>query len=114
MQGGGDPGPPLLALIGECTDGDAEDAQRDNVCVQVFSMDRGLRGTYAGDRGSMKLVETKDHEHVVYMEIEDQGILVSDPAEVSQLAHRYAKIRAQALSPDDSLSLIERLAGEER
>ncbi|MFH8339317.1 DUF5753 domain-containing protein [Streptomyces sp. AM6-12] len=90
----------------------AEDAQRDNVCVQVLPMDRGLRGTYAGDRGSMKLVVTKDHEHVVYLEIEDQGILVSDPPEVSQLDHRYAKIRAQALSPDDSLSLIERLAGE--
>lgn len=91
----------------------AEDARRHNVCVQVLPMDRGLRGTYAGARGAMKLVETKDHEHVVYMEIEDQGILVSDPPEVSQLAHRYAKIRAQALSPDDSLSLIERLAGEE-
>ncbi|RZB14155.1 XRE family transcriptional regulator [Streptomyces sp. F001] len=92
----------------------AEDARRDNVCVQVLPMDRGLRGTYAGDRGPMKLVETAEHEHVVYMEIEDQGILITDPAEVSQLAHRYAKIRAQALSPDDSLSLIERLAGEER
>ncbi|WP_416962924.1 Scr1 family TA system antitoxin-like transcriptional regulator [Streptomyces sp. Agncl-13] len=92
----------------------AEDAQRDNVCVQVLPLDRGLRGTYAGARGSMKLVVTKEHEHVVYLEIEDQGILVSDPPEVSQLTHRYAKIRAQALSPDDSLSLIERLAGEER
>ncbi|MFJ8360356.1 Scr1 family TA system antitoxin-like transcriptional regulator [Streptomyces sp. NPDC093984] len=92
----------------------AEDARRDNVCVQVLPMDRGLRGTHAGDRGAMKLVETKEHEHVVYMEIEDQGILISDPPEVSQLTHRYAKIRAQALSPDDSLDLIERLAGEER
>lgn len=60
----------------------------------------------------MKLVETKDHEHVVYMEIEDQGLLISQPAEVSQLTHRYAKIRAQALSPDDSVDLIKRLAGE--
>jgi transcriptional regulator with XRE-family HTH domain len=92
----------------------AEDARRDNVCVQVLPLDRGLRGTYAGDRGPMHLVETEDHQHVVYLEIEDQGILVSDPAEVSQLAHRYARIRAQALSPDDSLALIERLAGEER
>ncbi|MEV5381722.1 helix-turn-helix transcriptional regulator [Streptomyces sp. NPDC052721] len=91
-----------------------EDAQRDNVCLQVLPLERGLRGTYAGARGSMKLVVTKDHEHVVYMEIEDQGILVSDPPEVSQLAHRYAKIRAQALSPDDSISLIERLAGEKQ
>ncbi len=86
----------------------AEDARRDNVCVQVLPLDRGLRGTYAGDRGAMKLVETKDHQHVVYMEIEDQGILISDPAEASQLAHRYARIRAQALSPDESLDLSRR------
>ncbi len=92
----------------------AEDAQRENVFVQVLPLDRGLRGTYAGDRGAMQLVETKDHEHVIYMEIEDQGILVSDPAEVSHLARRYASIRAQALSPDDSLAFIEQLAGEER
>ncbi|MBG0853600.1 helix-turn-helix transcriptional regulator [Streptomyces spinoverrucosus] len=92
----------------------AEDAGRDNVCVQVLPLERGLRGTYAGDRGPMHLVETKEHQHVVYLEVEDQGILISNPAEVSQLTHRYAKIRAQALSPDDSLSLIERLAGEER
>ncbi|GAA3567512.1 helix-turn-helix domain-containing protein [Streptomyces osmaniensis] len=91
-----------------------EDAQRDNVCVQVLPLDRGLRGTYAGACGSMKLVETADHQHVVYLEIEDQGILVSEPSEVSQLAHRYAKIRSQALSPDESLNLIERLAGEKR
>ena len=75
----------------------AEDARRENVCVQVLPLDRGLRGTYAGARGAMKLVETADHEHVVYMEIEDQGILVSDPSEASQLAHRYARIRSQAL-----------------
>ncbi len=92
----------------------ADDARRDNVCVQVLPLDRGLRGTYAGDRGPMKLVTTRDHEHVVFMEVEDQGILVSDPPDVSQLTHRYAKIRAQALSPDDSLSLIDRLAGEQR
>ncbi|MFG2960452.1 helix-turn-helix transcriptional regulator [Streptomyces sp. NPDC048291] len=96
----------LLSLV--------EDAQRDNVCLQVLPMERGLRGTYAGARGPMKMVVTAEHEHVVYMEIEDQGILVSEPEEVSQLAHRYAKIRAQALSTDDSVSLIERLAGEKR
>lgn len=92
----------------------AEDAQRENVCVQVLPLERGLRGTYAGACGPMKLVETEDHEHVIYLEVEDQGILVSDPAEVSQLAHRYARIRSQAMSPDDSLAFIERLAGEER
>lgn len=91
----------------------AEDAQRENVCLQVLPLDRGLRGSHAGACGSMKLLVTEDHDHVIYLEIEDQSILVSEPPEVAQLAHRYAKIRSQALSPDDSLSLIERLAGEE-
>ncbi|MER5443258.1 Scr1 family TA system antitoxin-like transcriptional regulator [Streptomyces sp. NPDC002790] len=92
----------------------AEDARRENVTVQVLPMERGLRGSYAGERGPMKLVETKEHQRVVYLEIEDQSLLISDPVDVAQLAHRYAKIRSQALSPDDSLGLIERLAGEDR
>ncbi|WP_447038342.1 helix-turn-helix domain-containing protein [Streptomyces sp. DSM 118878] len=91
-----------------------EDAGRDNVSIQVVPLDRGLRGAHAGARGDMILVETGEHHHVVYMEIEDESHLVSEPAKVAQLSHRYAKIRTQALSPDDSLSLIERLAGEER
>ncbi|MCX4576447.1 helix-turn-helix transcriptional regulator [Streptomyces sp. NBC_01571] len=92
----------------------AEDAERDNVSIQVMSLERGLRGSHAGATGPMKLVETKEHHRVVYLEIEDESILVSDPAKVARLSHRYAKIRTQALSPDDSLSLIRQLAGEDR
>lgn len=92
----------------------AQDAERDNVSVQVTPLGRGLQGTHAGTNGSMVLVETKDHHHVVYLEIEDESILISDPTKASRLAHRYAKIRTQALSPDDSLSLIQKLAGEEQ
>ncbi|WP_430381882.1 helix-turn-helix domain-containing protein [Streptomyces bauhiniae] len=92
----------------------AEDAERDNVSVQVVSLERGLKGGHAGAHGNMVLVETKEHHHVVYLEIEDQSLLVSEPPIVAQLAHRYAKIRTQALSPEDSLSLIHKLAGEER
>lgn len=92
----------------------AEDAERDNVSLQVMPMERGLRGGHAGTRGDMVLVVTKEHHHVVYVEIEDESVLVSDPAKVAHLTHRYAKIRSQALSPDDSLSLIQKLAGEER
>ncbi|MEU3244581.1 MULTISPECIES: helix-turn-helix domain-containing protein [unclassified Streptomyces] len=92
----------------------AQDAERDNVSVQVMPLERGVRGGHAGARGDMILVETKEHHHVVYMEIEDESILVSDAKKASQLAHRYAKIRSQALGPDDSLSLIQKLAGEEQ
>ncbi|MDJ0382555.1 helix-turn-helix transcriptional regulator [Streptomyces sp. G-G2] len=92
----------------------ARDARRDNVTVQVLPKDQGLKGTYAGARGPMKLVETEEHDHVVYLEIEDESILVSNRAKVSRLAQRYAKIRAQALSPEQSLGLIEWWAGEQK
>ncbi|MFF5023872.1 helix-turn-helix transcriptional regulator [Streptomyces collinus] len=92
----------------------AEDAERDNVSVQVMPMERGLRGGHAGTRGDMVLVVTQEHHHVVYLETEDESTLISDPVKVASLTHRYAKIRTQALSPDDSLSLIRKLAGDER
>jgi hypothetical protein len=92
----------------------AQDAARDNVSVQVLPLERGLRGDHAGAQGNMQLVETRDHHHVVYMEVEDESMLVSDPEKVARLSHRYAKIRTQALSPDDSLSFIGRLAEEGR
>jgi len=37
----------------------AEDAERDNVSVQIVPMERGLRGGHAGAHGDMVLVETK-------------------------------------------------------
>ncbi|MFJ9564662.1 helix-turn-helix transcriptional regulator [Streptomyces fuscichromogenes] len=92
----------------------AEDAERDNVSVQVLPLERGLRVGHAGARGNMVLVKTKEHHDVVYLEIEEESLLVSDPAKVARLTHRYAKIRTQALSSDDSLSLIRKLAGEDR
>lgn len=92
----------------------AEDSERDNVSVQVLPHDRGLKGSHAGAAGNMVLVETMEHHHVVYLENQEQSQLVSDPRTVAQLSHRYAKIRAQALSPEDSASLIRKLAGEER
>ncbi|MEU4150861.1 helix-turn-helix transcriptional regulator [Streptomyces sp. NPDC026659] len=91
-----------------------EDAERDNVSLQVMSMSRGAKGSHAGTQGDMVLVVTKDHEHVVYLEIEDESNLISDPVKVARLSHRYAKIRSQAMSPDESLSFIRKLAGEER
>ncbi|MFD7103003.1 helix-turn-helix domain-containing protein [Streptomyces celluloflavus] len=87
-------------------------AQRRNVTLQVLPLNCGLRGEHAGVRGEMALVETLEHDHLVYVEVQDISMLISDPAEVATRSHRYAKIRAQALSPDDSLALIQRLAGE--
>ncbi|MEW2084679.1 helix-turn-helix transcriptional regulator [Streptomyces sp. NPDC005283] len=90
----------------------AECARRRNVTLQVLPLDCGLTGEHAGARGGMNLVETPAHDHLVYLEPQDESMLITDPAKVSTYAQRYAKIRAQALGPRESLGLIERLAGD--
>ncbi|MCX4583861.1 helix-turn-helix transcriptional regulator [Streptomyces sp. NBC_01481] len=92
----------------------AECARRRNVTLQVLPLDCGLSGEHAGNNGGMTLVETPDHDHLVYLEIQFESLLIKDPAKVSTYAQRYAKIRAQALGPRESLGLIERLAGEQQ
>ncbi|MFE3947659.1 Scr1 family TA system antitoxin-like transcriptional regulator [Streptomyces sp. NPDC059118] len=93
----------LLYLV-EC-------ARRRNVTLLVLPLDAGKYGEYDGGRGEMNMVETPEHEHLVYLEPQDESILISDPAKVSVYAQRYAKIRSQALGPRESLDLIMRLAG---
>lgn len=90
----------------------AECAKRRNVTLQVLPLDCGLSGEYAGARGEMDLIDTPEHDHLVYFEVQDESLLISDPAKAITYAHRYAKIRSQALGPRESLGLIERLAGD--
>jgi hypothetical protein len=80
-----------------------------NVTLQVMPT---ARGSHAGLRGPMKLVETPENERLVYMEGNDRSTLVSRPDEVGTLARRCAMIGRQALRPEESLSLIKELAGE--
>lgn len=94
-----------LAHLVEC-------AQRRTVSLFVLPMDTGLRGEYAGDRGELNLVETPEHDRLVYLDVQDESLLISEPTKVSTYSQRYAKIRSQALSAHESLALIERLAGE--
>ncbi|MET9928909.1 MULTISPECIES: DUF5753 domain-containing protein [unclassified Streptomyces] len=93
----------LLYLV-EC-------ARRRNVTLLVLPLDAGKYGEYAAGHGQMNLVETPDHEHLIYLEAQEESLLISDPAKVSTYAQRYAKIRSEALGPRESLDLIMRLAG---
>ncbi|NUL07763.1 helix-turn-helix transcriptional regulator [Streptomyces lunaelactis] len=96
----------LLYLV-EC-------GRRRNVTLQALPLDCGLMGEHAGAYGEMNLVETPEHDHLVYLEPQEEALLIKDPAKVSTYAQRYAKIRAQALGPRESLGLIERLAGDQQ
>ncbi|MEU4102176.1 helix-turn-helix domain-containing protein [Streptomyces tanashiensis] len=92
----------------------AECARRSNVNLQVLPLDAGAGGKYAGDRGDLNVVENPAHDHVTFLEIQGESLLVVDRAKVSTHRQRYAKIRAQALDPRRSLGVIEELAGVRR
>lgn len=92
----------------------AECARRTSVNLQVLPLDAGLRGQYAADRGNLTVVETPEHDRVTFLEIQGESVLISDRAKISTHTQRYARIRAQALDPRETLGLIERLAGVRR
>ncbi|MFJ1545662.1 helix-turn-helix domain-containing protein [Streptomyces sp. NPDC088246] len=79
--------------------------------VEVQVMPAGL-GFHAGLDGPFVLVETKELRRLGYIESQEVGCVVSDPAEVSSFGLRYGKLRSQALNVEASARLIERLVGE--
>ncbi|MER7983459.1 helix-turn-helix transcriptional regulator [Streptomyces sp. NPDC060011] len=68
---------------------------------------------HAGLNGPFTLLETPDHQHLAYTESQRGSQWVSDPDEVSILARKYAMLRTQSLTPQDSLGLLDRLLGEQ-
>ncbi|GAA1373935.1 helix-turn-helix transcriptional regulator [Streptomyces beijiangensis] len=69
--------------------------------------------THAGLDGAFTLVETPDHQHLAYTESQRGSQWVSDRDEVSNLARKYAMLRSQALTPEQSKGLLNRLLGEQ-
>ncbi|MDH6568615.1 transcriptional regulator with XRE-family HTH domain [Streptomyces sp. SAI-117] len=71
------------------------------------------RSSHAGDAGPFTLLETLDHQHLAYTESQRGSQWVSDASEVSILARKYAMLRTQALTIEDSRRLLDRLLGEQ-
>lgn len=67
---------------------------------------------HAGVNGPFTLLETPDHQHLAYTEGQRGSQWVSDPDEVSILARKYAMLRSQAMSPQESKGLLNRLLGD--
>ncbi|MEU4076349.1 helix-turn-helix domain-containing protein [Streptomyces venezuelae] len=80
-----------------------------NVEIQVMPLDREDN---AGVDGPFTLIARKGEEQVAYLEVQGRGTLVTDREEVRAVAARYGIIRAQALTPRESLAFIEKLLGE--
>ncbi|MCG7525558.1 helix-turn-helix domain-containing protein [Streptomyces sp. OfavH-34-F] len=62
--------------------------------------------------GPMVLLETPDHDHLAYVEGQLVSVLHDDPNDVSVLQQKYGMLRSQALSPEESIRLMEHLLGE--
>lgn len=66
---------------------------------------------HAGFDGPIRLAETPDNRWFGYSEGQRGGLLVADRKEVSIMVQRYAKLRSQAHTPEDSRGLLKRIRG---
>ncbi|MFJ7957660.1 Scr1 family TA system antitoxin-like transcriptional regulator [Streptomyces sp. NPDC096319] len=82
--------------------------ERRNIDIQVMP---GSRGHHAGLDGPLRLLETDKNLWYAYSEGQRTAQLISDPKEVSILQQRYARMRAQALSVEATVSLLREIRG---
>ncbi|MFF8832403.1 helix-turn-helix domain-containing protein [Streptomyces sp. NPDC015131] len=81
-----------------------------NVEIQVMPEDRH---THAGLSGPFVLLETaKRQSQLVYVEGLSGRYFLSEQPELGDAFARYGTLRAQALNPEDSATLIEQVATE--
>ncbi|WP_033281923.1 helix-turn-helix domain-containing protein [Streptomyces sp. NRRL F-525] len=80
-----------------------------NVTLQIVPLEGGL---HACLDGPVRLLETREGRRFAYSEGQQNGRLITDVKEVSLLQQRYDTLRSQALNPQDSRGLLERLRGE--
>ncbi|AJT67545.1 helix-turn-helix domain-containing protein [Streptomyces chattanoogensis] len=83
-------------------------AEQPNVEIQIMPL---VRETHAGLDGPMQLLETPEHQWYAYCEAQRGALLLTDLKEVSALQMRYARMRSQALSLDDSVGLLRQMRG---
>ncbi|MDV5149035.1 helix-turn-helix transcriptional regulator [Streptomyces sp. SBC-4] len=82
--------------------------ERRNIDIQIMPESRGH---HAGLDGPLCLLETEENAWYAYSEGQRTAQLISDAKEVSILQQRYARMRAQALSVEASVSLLREIRG---
>ncbi|MFJ9583997.1 helix-turn-helix domain-containing protein [Streptomyces acidicola] len=86
-----------------------EIAKLRNVEIQVMPL---VQESHSGLQGPLHLLETPENRWFAYIEGQESGQLITDAKVVSVLQRRYARMRSQALTPQDSLSLLQRMRGD--
>ncbi|WP_406372770.1 helix-turn-helix transcriptional regulator [Streptomyces sp. NBC_00647] len=82
-------------------------ARRHRIIVQVLPFSSGA---HASMTGPLKLMEFEDAPPLSFAEAPDMGKLLDDPATVARHNLTFSLLQAAALSPEDSLALIESVA----
>ncbi len=80
-----------------------------HVEVQVMPLSRDEN---AGMAGPFTLIETKEERRIAYVEVQNVSRVHSDREPVRALEAKYGTLRAQALTPRESLAYVEKLLGE--
>ncbi|MGQ5226613.1 helix-turn-helix domain-containing protein [Streptomyces sp. yara] len=83
--------------------------QKRNVEIQVMPT---LREDHAGLAGSFTLIETGSGQRIAYAEVQKSSNLYTERTSVRELEAQYGIIRAQALTPRESMAFVEGLLGE--
>ncbi|MDT0442863.1 helix-turn-helix domain-containing protein [Streptomyces johnsoniae] len=81
---------------------------RRNVEIQIMPNNRE---EHAGLAGPFTLIETQEARRCAYVEAYNYSRLYSDRGAVRELEEQYGLLRAQALTPRESLALVEELLG---
>lgn len=79
-----------------------------NVELQIMPI---LQPDHAGFDGPLQVLEMSENKWYGYAEGQRGGLLITDPKEVSIMLQRCARLRSQALTPEDSKGLLKRLRG---
>ncbi|MFC8490561.1 helix-turn-helix domain-containing protein [Streptomyces sp. NPDC057235] len=80
-----------------------------NVHLQVMPTEREEHPALDGE---FTLLTLKGRREVAYVENYQRARLITDPEEVRMYTERYGIMRAQALTPRESLEFLEKLLGE--
>ncbi len=83
--------------------------QRRNVEIQVLPIERE---EHAGLAGPFTLIETKEGRRIAYVEAQQDSRLYTARKPVREIEEQYGLLRAQALTPRESLAFVEKLLGE--
>ena len=83
--------------------------QRRNVEVQVMPTGREEHAAVAGP---FTLIETREGRRIAYVEMHKESRLYTERKLVREFEEQYGILRAQALTPRESLAFVEKLLGE--